>query len=230
MKPQPIQMSQPGSLPSEYLSPRSPRFPHYCTSLINRMDDLIWEKRLGVTTTGGVMSPHPDANFYGWLSYHTYFKIFDYLRLKPADVVVDLGSGKGRPSFIAAQYPIHESVGVEIHPPLYAIAEANRMSLKMSRAPVRFVCQSATDFDYDSTTVIVMFHPFGAETMNAVLARVGESLRRRPRDLRIAYGNPMLGALITAKPWMERYTVWNPGTWSRLKFPVHFYRSTVKSG
>ncbi len=220
-------MSQAIPLSPEYRFTFPPFFPRYCTTLLNRAIDSFHEKRLGIKTTGGAGSPHPDASHYGCLAYYTYYKIFDALGLDKKDVVVDLGSGKGRPNFIAAQYPIKESIGVEIDPPLHAVSVANCATLREARAPVRFVCQSATDFNYDDTTVIIMFHPFGGETLNVVLARIEDSLKRKPREFRIVYGNPMLSPLIAAKPWMQLYDAWNPGTWSRVKFPVHFYRSTM---
>ncbi len=220
-------MSFAAQLSPEYRFSPAPAVPRIATSLLNRTNDIYWETKLGVTTTGGAPSPHPDAHHYGSLSYDTYFRIFDHLQMTPTDVVVDLGSGKGRPNFVAAQYPIRESIGVEIDPPLCAMAEENRHRLRVKRAPVRFVCQSATEFDYDPVTIVVMFHPFGAETLREVLGCIEKSLLRNPRSLRIVYGNPLLSSLIAARPGMKLYDTWNPGTWSRVKFPVHFYRSTT---
>lgn len=218
-------MSIAAQISPEYRFTPAPVFPRYCTSLLNRTCDWFWESKLGVTTTGGAPSPHPDAHHYGCLAYHTYFSIFDALGLTSEDVVVDLGSGKGRVNFVAAQYAIKESIGVEIDLPLHLVAEANRRRLRVQKAPVRFVCQSATEFDYDDVTVVVMFHPFGAETLRQVLDRLEASLQRNPRSLRIVYGNPLLSPIIASKPWMRLYEAWNPGTWSRIKFPIHFFQS-----
>src|SRR5204862_8137057 len=110
----------------DYRFTAAPTIPRLCTSVLNRICDQYWEKRLGVTTTGGAPSPHPDAHDYGSVAYHTYFSIFDALQLQPDDVVADLGCGKGRVIFTAAQYLIRESVGVEIDPPLAELAEKNR--------------------------------------------------------------------------------------------------------
>jgi len=218
-------MSFAAPLSPEYRFTPAPTFPRTCTSLLNRMCDLLWELKLGVSTIGGAPSPHPDAHRYGWLAYHTYFSVCDALRLRAEDVVVDLGAGKGRVNFVAAQYPIKESIGVEIDPPLYAAAEENRRRLRVHRAPVRFVCQSATEFDYDPVTVLLMFHPFGAETLREVLDRLHASLVRRPRFVRLVYLNPVLGSIVAGKPWLRLYDAWTPGTWSRIKFPIHFFES-----
>lgn len=196
---------------------------HYCTSAINRLSDAYWETRLGVATTGIAPSEHLDANRYGYLSYHTYFSIFARLGLAADDVVVDLGCGKGRVVCAAATMPIRESIGVEIDPELCAAAEANLTRLRGQRTAARIVRQSAVEFDYDRATALVMFHPFGAATMEQVLDRLATSFRQHPRPLRIAYANPVFDELLTARPWLERFATWNPGRWSRLKFPVHFY-------
>jgi precorrin-6B methylase 2 len=218
-------MSLVAELPAEYRFIPAPPLPRYCTSLVNRLSDFCWEARLGIRTKGDAPSPHEDANRYGYLAFHTYFSIFDRLALTPADVVVDLGCGKGRIVCAAATYDIREAVGVEIDPQLCALAEANAGRLRGRRAPLRIVGESAAEFDYDPVTAIVMFHPFGADTMRQVLDRLQESLARRPRMLRIVYANPALDHLLAAEPWLETIERWNPGTWSRIKFPVYFYRS-----
>lgn len=199
--------------------------PHLCTSLVNRVSDYGWESRLGVHTTRNAPSPHRDANRYGYLAFHTYFAALDALKLGPSDVVVDLGCGKGRVVCAAAQYGIREAIGVEIDPLLAAMAEHNVAQLRKRRAPTRIVCESAVEFDYSSTTVIVMFHPFGADTMNQVLDRLAASLVENPRTLRIVYANPELGSVLANRPWLSLEKTWQPSSWSRVKFPVHFYRN-----
>lgn len=212
-------------LPSERRVAVPTSIPHYCTSLWNRLSDFYWERRLGIRTQGRADSPHCDAHAYGYLSYHTYFSILDRLQLTSSDVVVDLGCGKGRVVCAAALYDVREAIGVEIDPHLAAAATANVARMRGRRTAARIVGGSAVDFDFDPVTAIVLFHPFGVETMDRVLDRLHESLVRRPRVLRIAYANPEFTAVPAARTWLERYENWNPGRWSRTKFPVHFYRS-----
>lgn len=214
-------------LSPDYRFTPAPTFPRHCTSVLNRICDRYWEARLNVQTRGGAPSPHPDANHYGYLAYHTYFSIFDRLDLKPSDVVVDLGCGKGRVVCTAATYNIRAAVGIEIDQPLCDLARENGARMRRRRAAVQFLCESAVDYDYDNASVIVMFHPFGADTMREVLAKWQASLERRPRTFRVVYGNPILSPMLAAKPWLRLYVCWTPGTWSRVKFPVHFYRSAT---
>ncbi len=180
---------------------------------------------MGIHTTGGALVQHPDARDYGCLAYDTYFKIFDHLELKPDDVVVDIGCGKGRVVCVAATYCVKEVIGVDIDSHLLALGRANGTKMRGRRAPVRFVCQSAADFNFEPVSAVVLISPFGEDTMEKTLARIEQSLEARPRSLRIAYGNPVLSPMLAAKPWLNLYECWRPGTWSRVKFPVHFYQS-----
>lgn len=203
----------------------APPVPRYCTSLVNRISDLWWERRLGIATQGSADGAHPDGHRYGYLAYHTYFAILDHWRPSTADVVVDLGCGKGRVVCAAAQYAVRQVVGVEIDPQLCAVAEANVARLRRRRAPVRIVRQSAVDFDYSSTTAVVMFNPFGADTLRRVLDRLEQSLVEHPRTLRIAYANPVLTSLLAERPGLMLEERLTPTRWSRIKFPIDFYRS-----
>ena len=212
-------------LTPEYRFSPAPKFPRYCTSLLNRACDLFWEAKLDIHTTGGVFVQHHDARDYGCLAYDTYFKIFDRLELKPDDVVVDIGCGKGRVVCVAATYPVKEVIGVDIDAHLVALGQANGKRMRGRRAPVRFACQSAADFNFDPVTTVVLISPFGEKTMEKTLTRIEQSLETRPRSLRIAYGNPVLSPMLAAKPWLRLSECWRPGTWSRVKFPVHFYQS-----
>ena len=214
-------------LTPEYRFTPAPTLPRYCTSLLNRICDRYWEAYFNINTLRNAPSPHADANHYGYLAYHTYFSIFKRLNLQPTDVVADLGCGKGRVSCVAAHFNIKASIGVEIDGPLCEIAKANGARMKHRRSPLEFACQSAVDFNYDDVNIVVMFHPFGSETLRAVLGRWQESLDRHPRDFRVVYGNPVLSSMLAAKPFLRLYECWTPGTWSRIKFPVHFYRSTT---
>lgn len=213
-----------------YSFTQSRGIPHYTTSLLNRVSDFFWEQRLSVVTTGSAgPSPTTEINCYGFVAYHSSFAMLDHLGLNKSDVVVDLGAGKGRVVCAAATYPVKRVVGIEIDPHLALVGQRNAISMRGRRAPIDFQCLSATDYNYDDTTVITLFNPFGSETMHQVLALLEASLARKPRDLRIIYCNPVLSPQLAAKPWLKLYECWTPPTWSRLKFPVHFYRNVTQT-
>ena len=195
------------------------------TSLLNRGEDWLWEQRLGIHTTRSAPSPHEDAHRYGYVAYDTYLRIFNALKLTASDVVVDLGCGKGRIVCTAACYPIAAALGVEIDPALYREAQVNIEQMRWARAPRRVECISATEFDYDEVTVAILFHPFGKETWRKVLDRIEASLVRNPRSFRIVYINPEYLDVLVERPWLKFEKQWTPGPWSRLKFPIVFYRA-----
>jgi precorrin-6B methylase 2 len=215
----------PGPLPAENKFIELPRIPSACTALANRVSDLWWEKRFNITTVGRRDARHADAVHYEPLPYYAVFRVLDRLRLGPADVVVDIGSGMGRSVCVAAAHPVRAVLGVEIEPELHAIAEANAQRMRRRRAPIELQCRSATEFDYDRATVLWIFNPFGASTMRTVLSRIEDSVGRTPRALRIAYINATCAHLFAAQPWLEFEEQWAMSAWSRVKTPVQFYRT-----
>lgn len=215
----------PGRLPADNQFIELPRIPSACTGLLNRVSDIVWEKRFNIATAGRRDVAHADAVHYEPLPYFAVFKVMDRLRLGPEDVLVDVGSGMGRAVCVAASYPVREVIGVEIDPALNAIAETNVRRSRRQRAPVHLQCASATDFNYDRATVLWIFNPFGAATMRVFLERLQESLARKPRPLRIAYVNATCAHLFAGEPWLEREDHWKMSAWSRVKTPVQFYRA-----
>lgn len=108
---------------------------------------------------------------------------------------IDLGSGKGRALMMASALPFARIIGVELSPSLHAIAERN---LQAFHSPVQrcfdfeLVCMDAAEYQPPpDNLVIYLFQPFPAETLAAVLDNLIASLRRRPRQVAIAYMNPI---------------------------------------
>lgn len=125
---------------------------------------------------------------------------------------VDLGCGKGRVILVAAQYPFHRVIGVDISPALTQIARRN-VELFPARArrcaDVEVRNADVTTFDFPETNVLLHFyHPFGGEVTSAVLARLEESLRARPRRVEVAYllysgAVPEVRSVFAHFPWLK---------------------------
>jgi SAM-dependent methyltransferase len=117
-------------------------------------------------------------------------------------VFVDLGSGKGRALLMAAEYPFLRVVGVELSPALHRVAERNVRAYHSPRQwckTFELVCQDAAEFvPPPENLVVYMFQPFPRETMRAVVENLGRSLDSAPRDVLIAYLNPIFDDVITA--------------------------------
>ena len=110
---------------------------------------------------------------------------------------VDLGSGKGRSLFVAAELPFREVIGVEFSRTLHERAAANVRSFRHRGrrcGPVRSVHADATDFAFPQTPLVVyLFNPFGATTTQRVLDNLEASLRRHRRHVVVVLLWPVCG-------------------------------------
>ncbi|MBX3396067.1 MAG: class I SAM-dependent methyltransferase [Phycisphaerae bacterium] len=141
------------------------------------------------------------------------------------DVFIDYGCGKGRIVVVAATMPFRRVLGVEISPQLAKIAERNVSSAarRLACRDVRIIVHDATTYEVpDELTFAFFFNPFTEGLFSQVLARLRESLDRRPRRFTLIYGNANDGVrqLLHATPWLiprEEYFDWAmPATWSRM--------------
>ena len=129
--------------------------------------------------------------------------------LGPDDVLLDYGCGRGRVAIWAAsQFPLRRVVGIDRDEGLTATARAN---LERWRGPrrctdVTFTCADAGGFEVpDDVTVVYLFNPFMGDVFRRAVARLGESLVRAPRTLRIVYFYPIMHeVLIDAGYELER--------------------------
>ncbi|MER3524728.1 MAG: hypothetical protein C4326_11905 [Ignavibacteria bacterium] len=192
--------------------------------LVARFHNLFWELRLGISTHGIVETGVGDASHYATMRYATINRILDHLRLRPDDVFIDVGSGKGRVLCCAARSIVREVVGVEIVPEFCRIAERNAQRMRGRKSPIRVYNVNAQQCDYSRGTVVTLFNPFGADTLSAVMGRIEESLQAKPRPLRLAYANPEHDSVIRRLPWLECYDEWSKNN-LRIEHSVTFYRS-----
>jgi SAM-dependent methyltransferase len=187
-----------------------------------RLSNLLWEYRLGVSTRGIVPTDHPDSVHYATMAYATVWSILRHLDLREPDVFVDIGSGKGRVLCCAARHPVTKVLGVDISAGLCREAQANAERLRGRRAPVAVANMPAQEFDYSTTTVLFLFDPFGVATLEPVLAKIGKDTQGR--SVRLAYANPTHDAVVQRQPWLAGREFWARGK-SGLEHDVAFYRS-----
>src|ERR1700722_18290690 len=100
---------------------------------------------------------------------------------------VDLGCGKGRAVLMASEFGFREVVGVELHPSLAEIAEANLAvwtAAGRAVSPVRIVCREATEFVFpDGACLLYLFHPFGPPVLKQLIERIEVDFAGRHRML-----------------------------------------------
>jgi predicted RNA methylase len=130
---------------------------------------------------------HGDAIVYRSGNPLNVWRIRRAMNLKPDDVFVDIGCGKGRIVCYMARRKIRKAIGIEFDEPLAEAATRNVATLRQPHAPVEIRCGDAALADYTEATVLLFYDPFGPDTMRATLAQIERSLQTNPRDLTIVY-------------------------------------------
>ncbi len=115
---------------------------------------------------------------------------------------IDLGCGKGRSLFVAAEFGFRRIVGVELSPILHDQACRNIRGFRRGArgcAPTEAVHQNAADFRFpEGNLVLYMFNPFGAETMQRVLDSLDAARRRGPCHVIVILLWPRCGGQVAA--------------------------------
>ena len=192
--------------------------------LRNRIEDQMWERRLGVRTIGKVMVHCHDAHYYGTFAYRSIFMILQRLNLTADDVFVDIGCGKGRVVCCAATHGIRHAIGVDIDGDLCRIARDNAKRLLNRQAPIDIIHAPAQECDYMQGTKFLLFNPFGERTLRQVASVIARSVRERRRPVQIAYVNPAHDHVFQENPAYECFDQWRWRPWGVLKFDVSFWR------
>jgi SAM-dependent methyltransferase len=167
---------------------------------------LLFERRHRLDTTDwvelsdvGLADPErADYKPTGWL---TLKRILPPEEVTADDVFVDLGSGKGRAVFLAAQYPFRRVIGVELSRELHAVAEKNLRRYDGRFDGTRIELVNADVLEYElppDVTVVFLFNPFNGSVFAGALANVLRSLDEHPRPLRLIYVNPVEEAQVVA--------------------------------
>ncbi len=120
---------------------------------------------------------------------------------------VDLGCGKGRSLFVAAEFRFRRIVGVELSPVLQSQACQNLRSFRSgvrNSAPTQVIHQNAKDFRFpEGDLVLYMFNPFGAATMQRVLTNLDAARERQSRRVIVILLWPRCGEQVAALEGMH---------------------------
>lgn len=190
--------------------------------LRDRLNNVWWESRLGISTRGTVATDHPDSVHYATMGYRTVWRVLDHLALRPSDIFVDVGCGKGRVLCCAARYAIKQVMGVDLSADLCSQARENARRMRGRRGPIDVTNMLADDFDYSTATVLFLFDPFGAATLAPLLTKLSQDTAGH--QLRIAYANPTHDRVFAEQPWLRRDGYWDR-TETGLEHDVSFHRS-----
>jgi SAM-dependent methyltransferase len=113
---------------------------------------------------------------------------------------VDLGSGKGRTLFVAAEFPFQRIVGVEFAEELHQIALKNARDYRSRRqkcTAIECLQLDACEFAIPEVpTVFFLFNPFRPPVLIPVLRNIHKSICDIPRDVILIYVGPFHAHLI----------------------------------
>lgn len=109
-------------------------------------------------------------------------------------VFIDFGSGKGRVLLIASHYPFREIIGVEFSRTLHKTALKNIANYSNSRKVCASVTSTLSDARQFSVpvrpSVYYFYHPFEAEIMGEVVARIEQQNAANLGRCFVLYLNP----------------------------------------
>jgi hypothetical protein len=192
------------------------------------LTSALFDRRLGVDTEGTI---HPEELGFEDARYTRYApaglgslrRILPPREVSEDDVLLDIGSGKGRVVLQAAlNYPFRRVYGVELSEQLHEVAERNLAAGRdrLRCQDVRLINANALDFEIpDDVTVVWLYNPFVGEVFEAVVDKLLASVDRAPRRVRVVYGNPIEAeALLRTGRFLEVRALrgWRPGAeWSR---------------
>lgn len=166
-----------------------------------KMATALLDLRFGRLLRGVELSPYSESGAYATAnsSYETLRKLFRG-RVRPSDVLVDVGCGKGR----VINAWLHEGytnrmIGVELDP---EVAAETRTRLKRFRNVNIVTGDILANFPEDGT-LFYLFNPFDARVMEKFRNRLKTSLLNRAcREATVIYNNCRhLEVFVTDSAW-----------------------------
>lgn len=120
---------------------------------------------------------------------------------------IDMGSGKGRVVFLAAELSFRRVIGVEHSAALHEAAVRNleRLRGRVDRSRIELVRADAGAYELPTGDLVLhFFNPFGPVAMERVLANVQAALAREPRQVLIVMLWPELSGMVAKLPEARR--------------------------
>lgn len=176
------------------------------------------EQRLGIDTAGiehdlaGLGVPQAGlAHAYAYqpVQLHVFARMVRAAAINPAQhVMIDFGSGKARALILGAEYGFKRLIGVELAPGLHAAAIRNVQAYRQRRPdapPIELHCGDAAAWPIpEERLFIFLYNPFAEPVVARIARRLEISLRRQPRDVVLAYRNPVHSRVFDTLACLER--------------------------
>jgi SAM-dependent methyltransferase len=145
---------------------------------------------------------------------------------------VDLGCGKGRPLFVAAEFPFRDIVGIELSPSLAKIARKNAGIVARnfpSRTRVKIEEGDVAAFRLPpGNLVLFLYHPFSQDGTKAVATMLDAALAAERRIVFVVYYNPVFGTCFDeSRLLVRRFARMIPCAREELGFGMDFEEAVV---
>lgn len=140
--------------------------------IMERLRNLGYDALLHVDTHGIVQTNIPDGCHAASVDYAIVGDVLDDLDLRPDDVLVDIGCGKGRVICLAARRRMARVVGIDLSPEIVDVALDNVRRLRGARSPVDVLVADAVTYDYSDVTCAYLFNPFEHFVLDRVLTKI----------------------------------------------------------
>ncbi|MEO6721307.1 MAG: class I SAM-dependent methyltransferase [Ferruginibacter sp.] len=174
------------------------------------------EKKYGLRTTGsdelkklkaqGMDISH--ATVYMPINYFQLEEMFAVLPPDPRNHFLDIGCGKGRAVCVAAHYGYGKVTGIDFSKQFCIEAGENLQLTKEIIPSLEFsvIHNDAANVEIPADVdCIFLFNPFDMVIMKRVVANIEKSLQLNPRNLNVAYSNPLYKNLFFEKEFKEVY-------------------------
>ncbi|MBQ2653720.1 MAG: class I SAM-dependent methyltransferase [Methanobrevibacter sp.] len=150
-------------------------------------NDLNWDRKLNISTEIIDYSKEDDDNYgYDPTPYVVLQNLIKLDILKKEDIIVDYGCGKGRIGFFLNNQIGYKVVGIDHDERMIEKANEN-LKRYGNNENIIFIHSKAEDYIPDESNCFYFFNPFSTKIFRKVLERIGESYKRRPREILIFF-------------------------------------------
>ncbi|MBA2610882.1 MAG: class I SAM-dependent methyltransferase [Bacteroidetes bacterium] len=138
--------------------------------------ELLSEKKYGISTSSIKKSDSTEFFHYQGAGYQVLSRIFEEITPQTKSFnFVDIGSGMGRPVFVAEHFGYENLTGIELDKELVEAANLNlkHYLLKRKTSQIEFINVNALEYNYKNmSTVYFLFNPFNEVVLKNVLERI----------------------------------------------------------
>lgn len=117
-------------------------------------------------------------------------RLLQDLHVTNQDSILDIGCGKGSAMLAMLKFPFARVDGIELSKEIAATATRNFTKLKKQRWHV--FNENAINYkDYNTYSMLYLYHPFPEEIMRQVVAKIHSSIMGREQEMLVIYNNPV---------------------------------------